>query len=307
MVVLANAIAVVVQIETGVHEGVDVSSKRIVNRLFLAFFLLEMMSKLVVFGLRKYLRNWINAIDLVVVTLSLMGESTSRIPWSADITLFRLFRIFRPLYAMQRFRIMFNTLREIIPATLALMGVLLTLFYVFAIAGMWFFEGAIVRDLHATQGSPVSATTYALSNYWELNFNDMAHSVVTLFALLIVNNWFIIMDGFVAATANRWSRLYFVAFYFCAAIVAMQVLLAFLLEAFLAQHSKQVLREEAQFSQHIRKAATHLRQLVTALHPGASKALESSLASIYAQGMHWQFGAFVLRIVVRKNPAPASG
>jgi len=44
-----------------------------------------------------------------------------------------------------------------------------------------------------------------------------ADSFVTLFELMVVNNWFVIMDGFVAVT-NDWARLYFMLFYICAVV-----------------------------------------------------------------------------------------
>ena len=38
-------------------------------------------------------------------------------------------------------------------------------------------------------------STFAESNYFANNFNDFGSSMMTLFMLLIVNNWFVIMDG----------------------------------------------------------------------------------------------------------------
>eukprot|EP00501_MAST-03F_sp_TOSAG23-6_P000298 GSMAST32.ASY1.ANO1.305.1 assembled CDS len=47
--------------------------------------------------------------------------------------------------------------------------------------------------------------------YYPNNFNDFASGLVTLFELLVVNNWFIIMDGFAAATGSDWSRWFFIS------------------------------------------------------------------------------------------------
>jgi two pore calcium channel protein 2 len=35
----------------------------------------------------------------------------------------------------------------------------------------------------------MAASCYAQDNYWANNFNDFASSLVTLFELLMVNNW----------------------------------------------------------------------------------------------------------------------
>ncbi|MFN3504403.1 MAG: hypothetical protein ACK4ZJ_19340, partial [Allorhizobium sp.] len=48
-------------------------------------------------------------------------------------------------------------------------------------------------------------------------------AMVTLFELLVVNNWFVIMDGFVAAAGTRWARLFFIAFYVTAVIIVLNL------------------------------------------------------------------------------------
>ena len=44
--------------------------------------------------------------------------------------------------------------------------------------------------------------------------NDMAGGMVLLFELLIVNNWFVLVDGFTSVSPfGNWARIYFVFFY----------------------------------------------------------------------------------------------
>jgi hypothetical protein len=49
------------------------------------------------------------------------------------------------------------------------------------------------------------------SGYEPNNFNDYASSLVTLFELLVVNNWMITMDGFVKASGTKWARMYVIS------------------------------------------------------------------------------------------------
>ena len=56
--------------------------------------------------------------------------------------------------------------------------------------------------------------------------------MVTCFELLLVNNWFILCEGFVAVT-NVWSRIFFVAFYAVGPLIVLNVAVAFCIEAFL--------------------------------------------------------------------------
>ena len=63
----------------------------------------------------------------------------------------------------------------------------------------------------------VRACVRACARHWQLS------SLVTLFSLMSVNNWPIIMEGCVAAT-NSGARLYFIAFYGVAVVLVLNVL-----------------------------------------------------------------------------------
>lgn len=54
---------------------------------------------------------------------------------------------------------------------------------------------------------------------------------VTLFVLMVVNNWFILMDGYAFMTSEG-SRLYFMSFYIIT-MIFITIVVAFILEAFL--------------------------------------------------------------------------
>jgi len=69
--------------------------------------------------------------------------------------------------------------------------------------------------------------------YYQLNnFDNILYSFNTLFDLLVVNNWFLIMQGHVNATQPI-ARLYFMAYYLFTVIVVTNVIIAFILDAFL--------------------------------------------------------------------------
>lgn len=67
--------------------------------------------------------------------------------------------------------------------------------------------------------------------YYYLNtFSNIAVSAVTLFELTVVNNWFIVMNGY-AAVDHPISRVYFIMFYLFTMIV-LTIVVASILEAF---------------------------------------------------------------------------
>ena len=85
---------------------------------------------------------------------------------------------------------------------------------------------------------------YVQANYYyDNNFNEFSRAMVVLMDLIIVNQWHVIMEQFVLLT-SKWARLYFIIFYFSSVVVVMNVLTAFVLEAFISQYSKRKQDEE---------------------------------------------------------------
>jgi len=54
---------------------------------------------------------------------------------------------------------------------------------------------------------------------------------------MIVNNWNLTVEAFVVATGTNWTRVYFVAYFFCTVVVGMNVVVALILEAFITKYS----------------------------------------------------------------------
>ena len=55
------------------------------------------------------------------------------------------------------------------------------------------------------RGNPLlNGTDYASESYYALNFNDMGSSLLTVFNLLFVNDWYVTVAGFVAVMQSRW-------------------------------------------------------------------------------------------------------
>jgi hypothetical protein len=66
-----------------------------------------------------------------------------------------------------------------------------------------------------------------------MNFNDMLAGFYTMFALMIVNNWYVIVDIYIIETNDTYSyRLLFVAFYYFAVIIGSNIFVAFILDMY---------------------------------------------------------------------------
>ena len=138
-------------------------------------------------------------------------------------------RTLRLVVLVHRFNEIFATFVDLLPAVSTLFGMMWTVFSVFASVGMMLFGGKIRYSSNALNG-----TEFAKSNYYANNFNDFTSSLITLFELLVVNNWQVLMDGFVHVTYPSY-RWFFILFWSIAVIVILNLVVAFILEAFFSK------------------------------------------------------------------------
>ena len=78
--------------------------------------------------------------------------------------------------------------------------------FVFAAIGMEFYGGPV-----SFKEPKMKSTDYVEDNFESLNFNDMASSMLLCLQLLVVNDFDVLVDGFVSLS-GRWTRLFFSLF-----------------------------------------------------------------------------------------------
>ena len=72
----------------------------------------------------------------------------------------------------------------------------------------------------------------ATNGYYYLNsFENVISSYVTLFELTVINNWYVIMEGY-ALTTTQWSRIYFMCFYLTI-MMLLSIVVASVLDGFM--------------------------------------------------------------------------
>lgn len=104
------------------------------------------------------------------------------------IVFIRMLKLLTLLFEVKTMRIIFETLKNLLGPLNNLIIVMATIFYVFALIGMYFFGGLIKED----SGQIVHDSSIP-DNYYLVNFNDLISSYVTLFILIVVNNWYVIV------------------------------------------------------------------------------------------------------------------
>jgi hypothetical protein len=209
-----------------------------INIFFLFIFLSEFFIKF--FGLGwQYFKSAFNVFDCVLIWLSVFGElrseSSSHFTFLSNLTILRLLRLIRLVRSLKRFKPIFKTLLTLTPALRSLFMIVFSVFYAFSVVGYELFAGVIDCD---TDDHVMFESEFCKLNYQRNNFDNFVQSMVVMWELTIVNNWHVIMHGFVQATDNRLTRLYFIAFYFVSVCIVMNVVVAFILESFIAQYGR---------------------------------------------------------------------
>jgi len=179
----------------------------------------------------------------------------------------RVLRLMRLLTALKPFQLIGKISAEILPAAKSVIISLFLVLYFFAALGMGLYGGLITRDPSNPTSYLLLNTDFSESDYWANNFNDMISgmnvsnwvynhrhrktnsniwTIVTakaytccvrqvLFNLLVVNNWFVCEVGFEAATQGKWVRLYFLSFHVFGVILVNNLVIAFIINSFMAQ------------------------------------------------------------------------
>ena len=65
--------------------------------------------------------------------------------------------------------------------------------------------------------------------YVVLNFNDLGSSIVTLFTLMVVSNWYVTEQIYINTT-SRYAKFYFSLFNFCWGTVLLNIIIAFVID-----------------------------------------------------------------------------
>ncbi|XP_022258147.1 cation channel sperm-associated protein 1-like isoform X2 [Limulus polyphemus] len=177
----------------------------VLDSMFLAFYIIEMILKIFVWRKFYFHSGW-NLLDFVIVMLSvfelvlpLMLESVGNFQAASIFRVLRIFRTIRALRALRVLRtirflkslqIIINTLFQSIQSMGAI-GTLMALFmYVFAVIG---------RGL-----------------YHEVNnekFGDLGKSIFTLYQLLTLDDWFMIYKDTLKENKSYWHILIFLIVY----------------------------------------------------------------------------------------------
>ena len=220
---LCDATLLGVEVEMTTDYANEKSVLRIINAsapVFIAFFVLELAYTLRAIGTRRYVRDVAHMFDgsVTVVTVSadlyaLLGNPSAQ---SLRLALaVRAVRMLRLVSTISRLRGIFYRFVKMLPRLTGLFGAMWTLFCIYAQLGVLLFGGTIYHgDRYEKQATKTDDDVL----YTYCNFNDFGSAIVTLFELLVVNNWQVITHAVVTVDGD-WSRIYFLTWWVLAVLV----------------------------------------------------------------------------------------
>uniref|UniRef100_A0A6Q2ZK44 Ion transport domain-containing protein n=1 Tax=Esox lucius TaxID=8010 RepID=A0A6Q2ZK44_ESOLU len=252
VVALANVVCIciilVIECEKTVSEREDYLET--VNCFFILYYLLEMLLKMTAFGWKTYVSYGSNIFDgsLTVLLLGLQISifSTYRNPvHGGPIALWELVRLVNMLIVFRFLRIIPNiklmalvasTLVDLVKNLRAFAGILVVVYYVFAILGVWLFKGAITAHSANLRIKAVNKSlqcgSYEQLGYWSNNFDDFASALVLLYNIMMMNNWNVFLDAYSRYT-TEWSKIYFIAWWLTSSVMWVNLFVALILENFI--------------------------------------------------------------------------
>jgi len=202
---------------------------------FVAFYSLEASLKMFGLGMDRYFASGWNTFDFLITSTSVIGLFVEVFGQRHFLVIARHLRILRLFKLRKRYRDVFGTVFILAQRLVSAGIVFLICYYAFSIVGMELFaqydltncckNSSVEAYFYHEMGSPKNGY------YYLNNFENLMSSYVTLFELTVVNNWYIVMEGY-AWTVSHWSRLYFMTFYIVTMLL-LSIVVASVLDGFI--------------------------------------------------------------------------
>ena len=223
----------------------------VANFVYFFYYFFEQALKIVGLGRRGYFLSIANLFEGVVTFCILLTEliilfefglpfkPKNREPHSyyTFIQVMNLFIVVRLLRVISQFKsvsIAFGSMLEIVRNLRAFAGIIVVIYYLFALLGMAIFgENRVLEDIEKSKN--LSSLSYEKLDYFPYNFHDFAATLVLLWNIMVVNNWYIFLDAYTRATGSKFSQIYFIVWWLVSVIVTLNLFISLVIEVFVTR------------------------------------------------------------------------
>ncbi|KAG4208818.1 hypothetical protein ERO13_A03G156500v2 [Gossypium hirsutum] len=240
-ILILNLFAVIIETTLDIANNSGQKVWQEVEFVFGWIYVLEMALKVYSFGFENYWRDGQNRFDFLITWIIVIGETVtfaspdefyffSNGEWIRYLLLARLLRLIRLLMHVRSYRAFVATFLTLIPSLMPYLGTIFCVLCIYCSIGVQIFGGIV------NAGNPaLEATELTDDDYLLFNFNDYPNGMVTLFNLLVMGNWQVWMQSYKELTGTSWSLVYFISFYLVTVLLLLNLVVAFVLEAFFAE------------------------------------------------------------------------
>ena len=139
----------------------------------------------------------------------------------------RILKVLPYLYEIGKFRLILDTVKNMMLPFWSLIILQYSILYVFSLIGIYAFGGEVTNASFSIIKDQSIPDVYLL-----INFNDFSSANITMFILMIVNNWQVIVQEYQVITGSNMCILFFVAFYYFGVLIGLNILLAFFIDMY---------------------------------------------------------------------------
>ncbi|KAL3714981.1 hypothetical protein ACJRO7_006829 [Eucalyptus globulus] len=238
---ILNLVAVIVETTLDIENNSAQKVWQEVEFIFGWVYVLEMALKVYSLGFENYWRDGQNRFDFVITWVIVIGETITFVApngldfllngeWIRYLLLARLLRLMRLLMHVKRYRAFVATFLTLLPSLMPYLGIIFCVMCIYCSLAEQIFGGMVNAG-----NSKLEETDLAADDYLLFNFNDYPNGMVTLFNLLVMNNWQDWMQSYKELTGTSWTLIYFISFYLITVLLLLNLVVAFVLEAFFTE------------------------------------------------------------------------
>ena len=247
---VVNVLLVTIELEVAYDDSFTRADSRLAyyNLFFVLYYVAEQILKLVGYGCRRYFKTIGNVYEGIVTCALALLEFLVLVLYDSPkhshdplvsihylnifirlMNIFIVLRLLRILVQVSYLRLLTSTMLDLIWNVRGFFGIIIVVYYLFAFLGMELFT-----DVDGPSTKCGHTPAYDGLLYFANNFHDFASSLVTLWDVMVVNNWFIFLDKFACDSRfGKWAKLYFIAWWLVSAIICMNLFISLVLEIFL--------------------------------------------------------------------------